>query len=328
MDTPVNTHSTSQALQASLYFWWLAFLRCSKDYWWCCQQRGQCQDDRLVRVWQDFGDIHQPKRMMQWWQGHGARLFVSPQIEMDFVKILASGIEFLLDQDLSHPRPGMLCVAIPLSLEAVGLSAAVLEAWDTAHIRGKHYSRDAAYQLTSSSIKSKRMVITAYQSWVLQISIAHMDEPQGAPKWGCYEMGRHLNLSPRNAPRSLDNMEQARSKQKIVRTMFSQNKRAANNLIANVEVGKFPCKDPVPQRARWSPEQQQELDQAVCDGAWQPGNWLRAEHAFLLPEHVLAPLGGDASARSLDLGAVANFGALATPFLIPKRLRKKTAPGL
>ena len=118
MDTPVNTHSTSQALQASLYFWWLAFLRCSKDYWWCCQQRGQCQDDRLVRVWQDFGDIHQPKRMMQWWQGHGARLFVSPQIEMEFVKILASGIEFLLDQDLSHPRPGMLCVAIPLSLEA------------------------------------------------------------------------------------------------------------------------------------------------------------------------------------------------------------------
>jgi len=66
----------------------------------------------------------------------------------------------------------------------------------------------------------------------------------------------------------------------------------------------------------------------VCDGAWQPCNWLRAEHAFLLPEHVLAPLGGDASARSLDLGAVANFGALATPFLIPKRLRKKTAPGL
>lgn len=120
----------------------------------------------------------------------------------------------------------------------------------------------------------------------------------------------------------MDNVEQARIKQRNLRTVFSQHKRAASDLIANVEIGKFPCKEPVAQHSRWSKGQQNDLDQAVRDGAWQPSNWLRLEHAFLLPEHVLVPFGSNASARSLDLAAVADFGALATPFLQPKRVRK------
>lgn len=322
MYMPIKPDVPGHSVMSSLYFWWMAFLRCSKDFWWCCQQKGQCQDERLVRVWQDFGDIHEPHCMMQWWQGYGAKLFDSPQIEMDFVKVLASGIEFLVAQDLTKPRPGMLCVAIPLSLDELALNTAMSQAWATAHIRGKHYDRDARYCLTSSSIKSKRMVITAYQSWVLNIALAQTPAPEGTRKWGCYEMGRHLDLSPRNAPRAMDNVEQARIKQRNLRTVFSQHKRAASDLIANVEIGKFPCKEPVAQHSRWSKGQQNDLDQAVRDGAWQPSNWLRLEHAFLLPEHVLVPFGSNASARSLDLAAVADFGALATPFLQPKRVRK------
>ena len=56
MDMPTRRPLAHAEITASLYFWWLAFLRCSRDYWRCCQQRGQCQDDRLVRVWEDFGN--------------------------------------------------------------------------------------------------------------------------------------------------------------------------------------------------------------------------------------------------------------------------------
>ena len=57
MDMPTRRPLAEVEITASLYFWWLAFLRCSKDYWWCCQQGGQCMDERLVQVWKDFGDI-------------------------------------------------------------------------------------------------------------------------------------------------------------------------------------------------------------------------------------------------------------------------------
>ena len=126
MDTPVNTHSTSQALQASLYFWWLAFLRCSKDYWWCCQQRGQCQDDRLVRVWEDFGDVFRYPCLMHWWQEHGAKLFDLPRLDMRLNKYLASGLELLIHSDLVIARPDMVCMAIPLYLDTEVARTAIL----------------------------------------------------------------------------------------------------------------------------------------------------------------------------------------------------------
>ena len=328
MDQPRKAQASTQSVVASLYFWWMAFLRCSKDYWWCCQQQGQCQDPRLVQVWRDFGDIFQPHSMMNWWQAQGALLFDSPQVEMDFHKVLASGVELLLAQDLTSARPGMLCVAIPLSLDPLALMEAMQEAWTTAHIRGHHFSpRDARYRLASSSIKSKRMVISAYQSWVLNTTLSRVTVPLDAIKWGGYEMGRHLNLSPRNAPLASDALDQARLKQNNVRTVFCQHKRAANELIANVEIGRFPCKAAVALQPRWNPRQQQDLDQAVRDGAWLPSNWLRLEHAFLLPEHVLTTVDHSAmSPHALDLAAVTDFGALATPFLQPKRVRARRSP--
>jgi hypothetical protein len=54
MDTPIHAVQVTSALSSSLYFWWLAYLRCSKDYWWCCQQKGCCEDERLVNVYKIF----------------------------------------------------------------------------------------------------------------------------------------------------------------------------------------------------------------------------------------------------------------------------------
>ena len=33
----------------TLYFWWIAYLRCSPDYWWICKENGQCEDERFIK---------------------------------------------------------------------------------------------------------------------------------------------------------------------------------------------------------------------------------------------------------------------------------------
>jgi hypothetical protein len=118
MDTPIHAVQATSALSSSLYFWWLAYLRCSKDYWWCCQQKGNCEDERLVNVYEQFGDVFKYRTLLDWWSDYGAHLFDSPQVEMDFVKYFPSGVEVLISQ---HPHT-LSCSNIARNSFAVGFS--------------------------------------------------------------------------------------------------------------------------------------------------------------------------------------------------------------
>ena len=105
--------------------------------------------------------------------------------------------------------------------------------------------------------------------------------------------------------------------------VYSQHKKAAADLIANVEIGIFPCKDPVPHVRRWTDRQQRELDHAVQSGAWQNAAWLQREHAFMLPQSSFWQDGGDRlTAREQAMGMIDDFSQLRMPFLEPKRKRK------
>jgi len=59
-------------------------------------------------------------------------------------------------------------------------------------------------------------------------------------------------------------------KRSAMKTAVSRMLSQANNLIANVEIGRFPSNKPVPKRARWTPDQQRGLDAAVLRSEWQP----------------------------------------------------------
>jgi len=59
LDTPNHALRSNDLLASSLHFWWVAFLRSSKDFWWICQQNGKCHDERLIKIWEDFGDLYQ-----------------------------------------------------------------------------------------------------------------------------------------------------------------------------------------------------------------------------------------------------------------------------
>ncbi len=307
-------------ISASLYFWWLAFLRCSRDYWWCCQQKGQCQDIRLVRVWQDFGDIFKYRCFMHWWQEHGSKLFDSPQMELNLVKHLASGLELLVNADLIRVRPDMVCIAIPLYLDNEVARAAIWEAWEAARVRGKHYDKDAKYQIFKLDLKGRRTIVPAYRAWALNSLVQRSAGLDALNHWGSFEMGRHLNLSPRNQIRDKDSLEDRKRKQNLLRTMFCQSKKAAADLIANAEIGQFPCKNQVTKRTRWSQSQENDLARAVAEGQWQAPNWLDGEHAFMLPNGTLRnPL----HSASAGLEILENFARLELSFLQPKRTRSK-----
>jgi hypothetical protein len=70
----------------TLYFWWIAFLRCSPDYWWICKENGQCEDERLHQVWKYFGNIYEYTTVFHYWQEHAHHLFDSPQQSLDLAQ--------------------------------------------------------------------------------------------------------------------------------------------------------------------------------------------------------------------------------------------------
>lgn len=326
MQTPAHgSHGspTPEHFSSSLHFWWLAMLRCSQDYWWICQQGGRCADPRLVRIWEQFGDIHAPGDVLTWWLAHGPKLFDSPQIEMRLNPKLIAGLVLLLESDLKRPMPDMVCLAIPATRTAEELLACISAAWDMARVRGRHYNRDAPFQLLSSFIKSTSMVISAYRLSLLQVAVQHAKPGEEMHRWRSYEMGLNLGISPINKPRARDSLERARDKQANIRTMYSQHKKAAQDLIANVEIGLFPCKKPVPFVRRWTAKQQRDLDHAVQSGAWQNAQWLEREHAFMLPnsELLLDGLLG-LGLRDRTMAVINDFTQLRKPFLEPKRLRR------
>ena len=165
-------------------------------------------------------------------------------------------------------------------------------------------------------------MIAAYRTFALSTIVKQSAANEAFHEWGNYEMGIHLGLSNTNKPKPKDSIAVTRTKQKHIRTLFSQHKRAASDFIANVEIGRFPCKDPVEVKPRWNSRQQSALDQAVLEGRWQSPHWLAHEHAFMLLEpDLLSELNRYSEIKPLAL--LADFASLRTPFLEPKRIRKR-----
>jgi len=322
MDMPTRRPLAEVEITASLYFWWLAFLRSSKDYWWCCQQNGECQDPRLVKVWEDFGDIFKYQCFMHWWQENGSKLFDSPQIEIEFIKKLGAGLELLFKSDLVIARPGMICIAIPEYLDNVAAQTIIWEAWQLARVRGKHYDVDAKYQLFNLCLRSKKTIIRSYKSLALAISVEHSASNEPINKWGDFEMGRYLNVSPKNKILKTDTTQFSAEKRNAVRNILSQTMDSAMELIANVEIGRFPCKEPVKPCPRWSKSQKIALDKAVNSGQWHSSSWLEKEHAFLMPNEAI--FSGDQHYTCAEQ-ILHHIDGLNVSFLTPKRPAKKKA---
>ena len=295
-------------MASSMHFWWIAFLRCSKDFWWICQQNGKCLDERLVKVWNDFGDIFQYESFTQWWLHKGSALFDSPQLEMDLSQALTHGLRLLLNTDLKQPQPGMICLAIPIKLDSASASTAIIKLFETARVRGKHYDTDARYQvIKGGNEKNFHSIKPAYLTYALRICIEHSCPSDQINNWGNYQMSRFLELCPQHHPQPGDSIIRTKNKQKAMRTKNSQAFSMAAKLIENVEIGRFPSSKKVETRERWTTDQKQELDAAVSAGHWQKTNWFTNEHAFMLPSHIVGEVFVESHAQAKCLALLTDL---------------------
>ena len=313
--------SIEDQFYASQYFWWLAYLRSSKDYWWICQQKGRCKDPRLVKVWKDFGNIFEEDDLMDWWSRKGPKLFDNPQLDFTFDAINYIGVKVVFTEEYRMAYPGMICLAIPLDINSKEL-AKVIEKFikDVQEKSGKS-PRFAPYKITSMNVTTLRKIVTAYQSMSLKVSLAEVNRDHPSP-WGYYEMGNHLDYSPLKNPDIKLSAARLLKRRKSHCSMFCQRVHMARDLIANVEIGKFPCTAPVEYMPRWTHDQQLELDKAVEERRWQPENWLRAEHAFLLKNYqsmIASPTEENKSIREQTLSAVKDYNNLFMPYLMEQR---------
>ena len=71
----------------SPYYWWWAFLRLSKDYWWVCHRRGAVGDLRLKAMYRDFGNVYE-LTFEEWFMVRGKRL-LSEELALPAVRNLS-----------------------------------------------------------------------------------------------------------------------------------------------------------------------------------------------------------------------------------------------
>ena len=306
---------SAREMPSTLYSLWLMYLRSSLDYWWICHEKGKCDDPRLVKVWKDFGNLFQYKSAEEWWNERGAVVFDNPQIEMDFLAPVGSGIQVLRDEDLTTPKPGMLCLAVPFPMDIDQVSAYFLETWKNAILLGGFSPKRAKYQIKKFDGKSKKTIITAYQAITLERCVTQTAIGERIKRWGCYEMGSHLKLGlQRKKARKSDSSKNASvKKQKSIRSLFCQNKKSAAKYISNVEIGIFPSTKEVEKIQRWTSSQQKRLDQAKANGDWQSNGWLSKEFDFMFPDTLLAVSINESESDSV-LSRIAEFGVLGNNF--------------
>lgn len=266
----------------SPYRWWFEALRCSKDYWWVCKQKGKTLDPDLKRVWAAFGDVLS-KDFAAWWIDTGFALF---QEQMSPPKIERVDVRSLEDHLRSSDR---MFLSIPLNISDKSLKKQFLEIIGGIEDR-KIRKGDAQFKLTK--VKGIRMKVleSAVRVWhmrrMLDHEISHPTKGAKPIKMDLYEIGAELGISPQHKRRAGEPERERTLKERVMRVAVIRMTNRADALMANAEIGQFPSYDPVKPRKRWTIEQKKAMDKAVADGKWiTPGisqiNWDRLRERYV-----------------------------------------------
>lgn len=248
----------------SPYRWWFESLRCSKDYWWVCKQRGKTLDSDLKRVWQAFGDVFS-KDFAQWWIDTGYELFQEqvspPKIERLDWKAVESHM---------YDTRRML-LSIPLDISEKSLKKQFLDI--VREISDRQIRKgDALFKLLK--VKGIRMKVleSAVRVWRMRSMVeyekAHPIKGEEPFKIDLYDIGDRLGISPQHKRRAGEPEKDRILKERVMRVAVIRMTIRAEALIANAEIGQFPSYEKVKPRKRWTAEQAKALEKAVADGKW------------------------------------------------------------
>ncbi|WP_068322695.1 hypothetical protein [Polynucleobacter yangtzensis] len=331
-----NAALAANAMRSTLFFWWIAYLRQSKDYWWVCQEKGNCQDPRLHAVWQDFGDLFSYATLDDWFDSKGKALFEVMNQAIDHNPNNGHSLQLITKENL----PGislannLALICVPIEMDLKKAQRAFLEVLKQIRKeRAQAYLHSdplfaPPYQLASIDLKSKKALVNGFRVHLLGHYLDGIDSEHIMKKWGCYEMGFHLGIAKQQHPKSIDSLATAKKKQNCLRALVCQNKALARALIDNVEIGKFPCRDQVKPLERWSLQQNKRKLEAIADGAWHQANWLSTEFAFLNPAQSRLLSVDYQSPKEEVISILEAFNKMPMPFLLPKRAPRRCASSL
>lgn len=251
----------------SPYYWWWAYLRLSKDYWWVCQRQGVADDIRLRAMYRDFGRVYdQP--FDKWWSVKGERLF-SQQVELPRVRQLSAGY-----LELTKPADGHLLLEVPLHMTERTIISQVRRLLRLHPDRDVQRISTAKRELAQLVGIRHAVIESAHAVWRLHYQsrdgreATKVGQVRGAKS--LYQIGKELKLAPTCMPMTGDSDERAAKRVNGMKVAVSRMLRRANNLTDNAAVGVFPSVQALRERVTWREVQQRRLDEAVAAGVWRP----------------------------------------------------------
>ncbi|WP_416548456.1 hypothetical protein ACHEXK_05960 [Limnohabitans sp. DCL3] len=251
----------------SPYFWWWAYLRLSKDYWWVCQLKGKADDPRLRSMYRDFGDVF-AMPFEDWWRKQGNDLFAEriapPEVrELDRINMRLS--------------PGMsshLLLEIPLNLTEATIIKQVKKMLRNHPSREVERRSSARRPLAKFTGIRKDLLQIAHVTWQMHWQSRDLSQTykigqvQGSKS--LYQIGKELRLVRTCMPVVTDNAERAAKRVNGMKVAVSRMLARANYLAQNAAVGTFPSVQPMTQPIVWRSAQQQRMEEAVAAEEWRP----------------------------------------------------------
>ena len=253
--------------QRSPYYWWWAYLRLSKDYWWVCQRKGVADDLRLREMYADFGKVYE-MTFDDWWDRRGVSLF-REQVALPTVRELDPN-----NLELTKPIGGHLLLEIPINMTERTIISQIRRLIRLHPDREVERVSTAQRKLAKLIGIKQDVIESAYAVWQLHHAsrdgrvVDKIGQVQGSKS--LYQIGKELRLVRTCMPQATDDKERAAKRINGMKVAVSRMLSRANNLIDNAAVGTFPSVQPLKEPIVWRPVQQQRLNDAVATGQWRP----------------------------------------------------------
>ncbi len=255
------------AAQRSLYYWWWRYLRLSSDYWWLCQQKGRSLDKEFNKTYKMFGDVH-TLGFREWWLSNGTKIF-SYKVDPPKAQFVDLRNLYLASDDST--KLWLKPLMIPSHLTKSEILEQVVELLESHKSKTLPKSIVTEYEVEDLRGMRKKALIDSHRVWCLHsaIEVAKKTNSLSRPeRFTQYWIGKKLELDPKafSSKRYRETVEA--NNRLAMRVKVNRYLSKAQNIIANVELGKFPVLTDVPERKRWSVKQLSEKNKAIEAGKW------------------------------------------------------------
>lgn len=252
------------AAKRSLYYLWWRYLRLSSDYWWLCQQKGKTVDKEFAETYKLFGNVFVGD-FGDWWAQRGTEVF---SYEVDPPKV-----ELITIKEMRYvPRIKWIQpVMVPLHLTKSEILAQLSELLKEHQPQPLAKSIATGHEVEDLRGVRKKVLTDAHRVWCLNDATTRAKDAElleRPERFTQYWIGKKLELDPKAISGKRIREAVEANHRLAMRVKVNRYLSKANNLIANVELGRFPVMTPVDERMRWTKKQVQEKKDAVEAGLW------------------------------------------------------------